>query len=128
MKLLLDTHAFIWWVEAAPQLTRQAKEYVADGNNEVYLSLASSWEMAIKSSMGKLKLSVPLREYVPQHLAANGFKQLPMTFRQISVLESLELHHRDPFDRLLIAQAMTENLAIVSADRTFDDYKVQRIW
>jgi len=129
MKLLLDTHAFLWWVEDAPQLSSVARKVIQKDGNEIYFSMASCWEMAIKSSIGKLKLTVPVRNYVPQHLSANGFKQLAMTFRHVSAVESLELHHRDPFDRLIVAQAMIEGMSIVSADTVLDLYDdARRIW
>jgi len=127
-KFLLDTHTFIWWVENAPQLSAKARKAIENRENECYFSLASSWELAIKSSIGKLKLTIPVREYVPQHLAANDFQQLSISFRHIAKVEALELHHRDPFDRLIIAQAIEENMSLISADKTFDLYNVPRVW
>ena len=84
--------------------------------------------MAIKSSIGKLKLTCPIKEYIPQHMAANQFKQLSISFRHVSRVESLQYHHRDPFDRLLVAQVLEEKMILVSADPIFDRYKVQRVW
>ena len=127
-KILLDTHTFIWWVEGAPQLTAKAQKLLENINNECFLSLVSSWEMAIKSSIGKLKLTCPIKEYIPQHMAANQFKQLPISFRHVSRVESLQYHHRDPFDRLLVAQVLEEKMILVSADPIFDRYKIQRVW
>jgi PIN domain nuclease of toxin-antitoxin system len=127
-KILLDTHTFIWWVDNSPKLSKKAGKIIADLDNACYFSLVSSWEIAIKCSIGKLELTIPLREYIPQHMAVNAFKQLPISFQHVSRVETLPLHHRDPFDRLLAAQAMTEKLVIVSADESFDLYGVQRVW
>ena len=96
--------------------------------NECFLSLVSSWEMAIKSSIEKLRLTLPVEEYIPQHMAKNNFKLLPISFRHVSRVEALPLHHRDPFDRLLAVQAMTEKMPIISADASFDLYEVERVW
>ncbi|WP_446010963.1 type II toxin-antitoxin system VapC family toxin [Candidatus Electrothrix sp.] len=127
-KLLLDTHTFLWWVENSPQLSDNALNIIQDIENECFLSLVSSWEMSIKAGIGKLKLTCSVQEYVPQHLAANQFRQLDISFRHVTGVESLELHHRDPFDRLLAAQALEDNLILVSADRIFDRYGVERVW
>jgi PIN domain nuclease of toxin-antitoxin system len=127
-KILLDTHAFIWWVDDSPQLSKMARKTIEDADNLCFVSLVSSWEMAIKSRTGKLKLACSVRDYVPKHLAANGFKQLDLSFRHVAGVETLELQHRDPFDRLLVMQAMHDKMAIVSIDPVFDLYKIQRIW
>jgi PIN domain nuclease of toxin-antitoxin system len=84
--------------------------------------------MAIKSSIGKLKLTLPIREYVPQHMAANDFKQLSISFRHVARVESLKWHHRDPFDRLIVAQAIEEKMVLVSADPHLDLYDIERLW
>lgn len=128
MRLLLDTHAFLWWVMDAPQLTAKARKAISDGANACHLSLASCWELAIKSSLGKLRLSLPVEQFIPEQLAANGFSLLGVDFRHVVRVESLPWHHRDPFDRLLVAQAQTEKLAIVSDDKVLSDYGVRRIW
>lgn len=127
-RLLLDTHVFLWWVEDSPQLSTAARELMQQLENECFLSVASSWEMAVKASIGKLKLALPIKEYVPQHLAANQFQELPISFRHAARVESLAFHHRDPFDRLLAAQALEEELILISADGIFDRYSVLRIW
>lgn len=128
MKLLLDTHTFLWWVEDAPQLSAPARKRIEDGENECFLSMASCWEMGIKSSIGKLKLAIPIADYIPQHLSANGFRLLDISFRHVAKVENLPSHHRDPFDRLLISQAITDKLDVVSADSTFNLYGINRIW
>ena len=127
-KYLLDTHTFIWWVDNSPKLSQAAKKIIADIRNECYLSLVSSWEMAIKCSIGKLQLTLSVNDYIPQHMAANNFKQLPISFRHVSGVEVLPLHHRDPFDRLLVVQTIAEKMTILSADTVFDLYDVTRIW
>jgi PIN domain nuclease of toxin-antitoxin system len=127
-KILLDTHAFIWWIEDSPRLSTNAKKLLENLENECFLSLASCWELAIKSSIGKIKLTLPIRDFIPQHLAANDFKQLSISFRHIARVESLEFHHRDPFDRLIAAQALEEKMILFSVDKVFDYYGVERIW
>jgi PIN domain nuclease of toxin-antitoxin system len=126
-RLLLDTHIFLWWVDDASDLSDTARRAIADEKNECYLSLTSCWEMAIKSSLGKLRLAKPVERFVSEQLTANGFTLLPIELRHAAKIEKLPLHHRDPFDRLLIAQAMSEKLIIVSVDRIFSDYGVKVI-
>lgn len=128
MRLLLDTHTFLWWVEDAPELSKKARQAMANPGNECFLSLVSCWEMAIKLSLGKLKLAGKLERFIPEQLAANGFRQLEIEFRHVARVATLSFHHRDPFDRLLAAQAKEEKLAIVSADAVFRQYGVKCIW
>jgi PIN domain nuclease of toxin-antitoxin system len=123
MRLLLDTHAFLWWVRDAHQLSA-----IADPDNECLLSLVSCWEMAIKLSLGKLKLPGAIERFIPEQLTANGFRQLEIGFRHVAHVASLAFHHRDPFDRLLAAQAIEDGLTIISADSVFRKYGVKRIW
>ncbi|WP_420207967.1 type II toxin-antitoxin system VapC family toxin [Candidatus Electronema sp. JC] len=127
-RLLLDTHAFLWWVEDSPQLSAAARDMIEELENECFLSIVSPWEMAVKASIGKLKLALPIKDYVPQHLAANQFMELPITFQHAARVEYLPLHHRDPFDRLLAVQALEEELILISSDSIFDRYGVLRIW
>ncbi len=128
MRLLIDTHVFLWWVTDAPELTAKARKVIADDTSQCYLSLASCWELAIKSSLGKLQLTSPIERFIPEQLAANGFNLLNIDFRHVARVEGLPFHHRDPFDRLLIAQAQVEKLTLVSADPVLSDYGVRRIW
>ncbi len=128
MRLLLDTHTFLWWVQNARALSKRARAAIAEPANECLLSLASCWEIAIKRSLGKLKLSAPIERFIPEQLMANGFRQLDIGFRHIARVAGLAFHHRDPFDRLLVAQALEEGLTIVSADAVFRKYGVKRIW
>ena len=127
-RLLLDTHAFLWWVNDAPELTDTARLAIADANNLCCLSMASCWEMAIKSSIGKLRLARSIERFVSEQLAANGFVLLNIELRHAAKLAKLPFHHRDPFDRLLIAQAISEKLTIISADSVFSEYNVKLLW
>lgn len=128
MKVLLDTHAFLWLMVDDPRLSPTAKTTFSDINNEIYLSLASAWEMAIKASLKKLKLPLPVKDYVLARTQAHQIKLLDIAIEHIGVVETLPLHHRDPFDRLIIAQSISDNLRILSDDGMFDSYPIQRIW
>jgi PIN domain nuclease of toxin-antitoxin system len=128
MQVLLDTNAFLKWVEGDSGLPRKAHAVIADPDNECLVSTASAWEIAIKCGLGKLRLSLPAGRYVADHVIANGFRLLDIELRHVARVESLANHHRDPFDRLLAAQALEENLAVVSADQIFRKYGVKRIW
>lgn len=128
MRLLLDSHVFLWWVNDAPELSAKARAAIRKGQNACFLSVASVWEMAIKVSTGKLALSQPVERFIPEQLAANSFRLLEIDFRHVARVESLPFHHRDPFDRLLVAQAMSEKMSVVSADAALSEYGIKRIW
>lgn len=128
MNLLLDTHSFLWFVFGDPQLSAAAKSHIEDPNNTNYLSIVSVWEMAIKVSIGKLPLSHPLDVFIPDQLQRNGIQLLPVRLPHALHVATLPFHHRDPFDRLLIAQSLVEPMPIVSADVMFDRYNVIRLW
>lgn len=128
MRVLLDTHAFLWWIDDHTSLSRRARAAIADPDNECLLSTASAWEMAIKISLRKLELGGSLERFLPEQLAANGFGMLPIDLRHVSRVARLPFHHRDPFDRLIVAQALVEDLAVVTADAVFAKYGVQRTW
>ena len=128
MRVLVDTHAFLWWVEGDRALPVKARAALADPDNECLISLVSVWELAIKASLGKLKLALPVRRYVVEHVAANGFAMLDIRMAHVGRIESLAKHHGDPFDRLLIAQALEEKLPVVTADPIFRVYGVKRVW
>ncbi len=128
MRVLLDTHAFLWWVEDAPALSKRARSAISNPANECLVSLASCWEMAIKLSLGKLRLPGAIERFIPEQLSANAFRQLEISIRHVARVVTLPFHHRDPFDRLLAAQALEESCPIVSADRSFRAYGVRRIW
>jgi PIN domain nuclease of toxin-antitoxin system len=126
--LLLDTHAFLWWVEDAPRLTKRARAAIGKPDQVCFVSVASCWEMAIKVSLGKLTVESSLGRFVAAQMAANGFQPLAITLSHVARVAALPFHHRDPFDRLLVAQAIDEDLSIVSADPVFQKYGVHRVW
>jgi len=128
LKVLLDTHTFLWLMVDDPRLSSNAKATFSDVNNEIYLSLASAWEMAIKSSIQKLKLPLPAKDYVLTRTQAHDIKLLDIALEHIAIVETLPLHHRDPFDRLIIAQGIVEKFPILSDDGAFDSYPIQRLW
>jgi PIN domain nuclease of toxin-antitoxin system len=128
VRALLDTHAFLWWIDGGDRLSARARRAIADPANTCVLSLASVWEMAIKVSLRKLEVPDPIERFVADQLAANGFQALGIDLRHVSQVAALPFHHRDPFDRLLVAQALAERLAIVSTDPIFSRYGVKRIW
>lgn len=128
MRLLLDTHAFLWFVSADPKLSRGARRRIRSIRHDKYLSVASVWEMAIKLSLGKLQLEVSLDELIDEGAVENGIVLLDITRPHAAGVAELAFHHRDPFDRLLVSQAMREDMAIVSRDPAFDAYPVDRLW
>ena len=128
MRLLLDTHSFLWFVSGSPQLSTTARTLIEDASNQPFLSVASLWEMAIKVSLGKLSLGQPFETLIPQQLSLNGIALLGITISHTAVVAKLPFHHRDPFDRLLTAQAIVEQMPIVSGDSSFDAYAVTRLW
>jgi PIN domain nuclease of toxin-antitoxin system len=126
--LLLDTHAFIWWVADAPQLSAPAREAIGTAP-DVALSAASVWEMAIKASRGKLELADDIGAFVAGELDANGFRGLPISLRHAAAVRSLPHLHRDPFDRLLFAQALLDDLTLVTAETDLaGEYGVRAVW
>ncbi|MDB5282091.1 MAG: twitching motility protein PilT [Bacteroidota bacterium] len=127
MNLLLDTHAFIWFVENDKQLPEKTKKEIENEANIIFVSVASLWEITIKLSLGKLVVKSPLKKIIKE-VADNGFELLPILPEHLLALNKLEYHHRDPFDRAIIAQSSCEELAIVSIDLAFDSYKIKRIW
>ena len=128
MRLLLDTHAFLWWVDDDKRLSRNARTAIADRTNECLVSVASCWEIAIKVSLGKLALGSSVDRFLPAQMAANGFHLLAIEFAHTARVSHLTFHHRDPFDRLLAAQALVDDLSVVSRDRIFRRYGVKRVW
>jgi PIN domain nuclease of toxin-antitoxin system len=127
MKILLDTHAFIWFVEDSPQLTVSVKRIIEKTSNDIYLSIASIWEIAIKMQLKKLYIDKTIEEIIDLAIQ-NGFQLLPILPEHIIRLTTLEFHHRDPFDRIIIAQGLVEDQEIVSGDTVFDHYAIKRIW
>jgi PIN domain nuclease of toxin-antitoxin system len=128
VRLLLDTHTFLRWVAASGGLSRKAQSAVGSARNECFVSVASAWEIAIKVSLGKLRIDGALDRFVPEQLAANGFRALAIDLKHAARAATLPFHHRDPFDRLLVAQALDEELAMVTAHPAVAKYGVNRVW
>jgi PIN domain nuclease of toxin-antitoxin system len=128
MKLLLDTHAFLWFISGDSRLSTHAKELIEDISNERFLSVVSIWEMVIKSSIGKLVIPTPIEELVKEHVIGNDIQVFPIETAHFDTLYSLPFHHKDPFDRMMIAQAICENMSILSTDGNFPHYPVQIEW
>jgi len=124
MKLLLDTHIFIWWADQPENLSQAALSALEDEANELLLSVASVWEMQIKIQLGKLKLSLPLKELIESQQETNDVQILPVELAHVLALDALPFHHKDPFDRLLVAQSIEEGITLVSADSKLSVYPV----
>jgi PIN domain nuclease of toxin-antitoxin system len=127
MTLLLDTHTFLWFVNDSPELSQTAINLL-ESEHELLVSIASLWEIAIKVNLKKLTLATDYQQFIPQQLALNQIEILPINLNHLSVYTNLSLYHRDPFDRLIIAQAMSEKLSIISIDKKFDLYEINRQW
>jgi PIN domain nuclease of toxin-antitoxin system len=128
MRFLLDTHTLLWCFNASPSLSVRARRLIETGSNEILVSAASAWEIATKVRLGKLPTGEELISELDLYLAQLGFEALPISVQHAVRAGRLPGEHRDPFDRMLISQAQTEDLPIISNDRIFDDYHVQRIW
>lgn len=128
MKILLDTHTLLWFIAGDANLSQTARLAIEDAANEKFVSAASVWEIAIKISIGKMNLQIDFDKLFPHQLDINGFELLPIEIKHSSQTIRLPFHHRDPFDRILIAQATAENMNIVSTDAVFDDYPIKRLW
>ena len=128
MKYLLDTHSLIWFLAGDAQLSRHARQLIEDEENELFISAASLWEMAIKFSIGKLDLGQPFEILFPEQLEKNSIEILGITVEHLIAVCKLPFHHRDPFDRLLIAQSLVEKIPLISVDSIFDSYGVDQKW
>jgi PIN domain nuclease of toxin-antitoxin system len=128
LRLLLDTHAFLWWLAGEKSLSITARAAIADEGNGIFISAASAWEIATKHRIGKLPGAAAIAADLAQAVADQGFAELPITLRHGQVAGALPGPHRDPFDRMLIAQAMVEGLLLVSNEDLFDAYGVARLW
>ena len=128
MKLLLDTHAFIWSFDEPEKLSPKALALLADDDNELVISVASVWEIQIKIQLGRLKFTLPLRELIESQKQTNGIQVLPVALNHVLALDTLPALHKDPFDRLLVAQANVEGAFIVSRDPMFSGYPVKVVW
>jgi PIN domain nuclease of toxin-antitoxin system len=128
VKLLLDTHALLWWILDTKDLSRKARAAISSFNNEIYVSAVTAWEIATKSRIGKLPAAEPLAHSMTESIDKLGFRELAISINHAQRAGLLSGYHRDPFDRLLIAQAQAENLILISNEKIFDDYHVQRLW
>jgi PIN domain nuclease of toxin-antitoxin system len=126
--VLLDTHTMLWFLWDDSRLSGAAKAIIEDAENRKLVSIASCWEIAIKAGLGKLDLGEPSRSFLPREIARNNFELLPVSLDHATMVETLAAYHRDPFDRLLIVQAIAESLSVISADAVFDRYGVSRLW
>lgn len=128
MRILLDTHAFLWWVTDSDELSRRARRLIGDGRNEIFFSAVSAWEIVIKSKLRRVTLPEDAERCIPEQLEQNAFEVLPVRLRHALRVAALPDVHRDPFDRLLVAQALTEELSILSKDPNLAGYSVRVLW
>jgi PIN domain nuclease of toxin-antitoxin system len=128
VKVLLDTHALIWFIGADKRFSQKARTALSGAQEGVYVSIASIWEIAIKLSLGKLRLSLRLEDELLAFLEQNGFEFLPIDYAHVTRVASLPFKHKDPFDRLLAAQALIEDMTLVSHDSNLDGYGIRRLW
>lgn len=128
MRALLDTNAFLWFISGSGRLSETARNAIADINNDLVLSIASLWEIAIKTSLGKLQLAISFDRLIHDQIEQNAIDVLPIHADHLTTIISLKFHHRDPFDRLIIAQGMTENIPVITSDAQFSNYPVDVIW
>lgn len=126
-RVLLDTHTLVWWVEGRENLSTKARETIQDDDTVVLVSAASAWELAIKSRLGKFR-SRELSERLDEQILEEGFVALAISIEHAIRAGGLDSPHKDPFDRMLIAQAQIEDVAVISKDKAFDDFAVRRIW
>jgi PIN domain nuclease of toxin-antitoxin system len=128
MRILLDTHIFLWWITDNPTLSKRARECIGNSQNEIYLSAASCWEMAIKAGLGRLKLPENMEKFISEQLTVNRFLGLPIQLEHAITVRDLPSLHKDPFDRILAVQAKIENLTLVTNDSNLARYDIQIIW
>ncbi len=128
MKVLIDTHVFLWWITDSPKLSENARKTIASSKNQVYVSAASGWEISIKASIDRLTLPESPEKFVPEQLRVNAFSQLPIELYHALYTIRLPRHHRDPFDRILIAQSILEKMSLVTKNETFSKYDVDILW
>lgn len=128
MRVLLDTHAFLWWITDDQRLSQRARETIARPTNTLFLSAASAWEIAIKAALGRLRFQGNLKSFISRQLAMNGIEPLPVELAHALHVALLPPLHRDPFDRLLVAQAQLEGIPILTADPILGQYEVEVIW
>ena len=126
--LLLDTQAFLFALNSPELIPLKTRKFFNSEDLDLYLSMASVWEMGIKSSLGKLKFENPLKEIIRTAIKESGLKILPIQAEHIYFIEDLPFHHKDPFDRIIIAQSLVEKMPIITSDVVFDQYKTKRLW
>ena len=128
MNCLLDTHSFLWFIAGSSKLSERTRLLIENTDTQLYLSIASLWELSIKISIGKLFLKEPFEKIIPAQLTQNSIDLLPISIEHTAALIKLPFHRRDPFDRIIIAQAQVEQLAIIGKDSAFSAYEIQQIW
>ena len=128
MSYLLDTGVWLWSVWEPARMSRPARDIMADATQEIYLSAVTSWEVAIKTASGRLQIPEPPATYVPSRMVMQGLRPLPISHQHALAVFGLPMHHRDPFDRLLIAQAVVENMIVLTADGEFRKYDMPLLW
>lgn len=128
MRAILDTHTFLWWITDSDELSRKARQILRDPENELYLSAASGWEIALKMRLGRITISGEPESVIPEQMATNAILGLPIHLSHALRTSRLPRHHRDPFDRILIAQAMVEHMPIITRDEAIKQYEVQTYW
>ena len=128
MRFLLDTHVFLWAIAEPSCLSDRVRGWLDDGDNEAWVSVASVWEIAIKAGLGRLRLPSDLGGFLARQMAAAQFRLLPIRMEHAVAVRDLPLHHRDPFDRLLIAQSLTERLVLISHDARMKAYAIEVLW
>lgn len=128
MRLLLDTHVFLWAIADPSRLSNRVRRWLEDADNEAWVSIATVWEIAIKTGLGRLRLPSDLGGFLARQLASSNFRLLPIGLEHAVAIRDLPLHHLDPFDRLLIAQARLEQLSLVSRDQRMHAYEIQVLW
>jgi PIN domain nuclease of toxin-antitoxin system len=128
MRALIDTSTFLWFISGSEKLSVDARRYIADLDNEIFISVVSLWEIAIKKSIGKLELLLPFHRLISEYLEQNTITVLPIEKTHLFKVIDLAFHHRDLFDRMIIAQGLSEQLPVITSDAVFSQYPVQLIW
>ena len=128
MKVLLDTHAFLWWITEDQRLSERAREVISDGGNELFFSVASGWEIAIKAGLGRIEIPKPIARFLMDQLRLNRIEVLAIQLSHALCIYELPLHHRDPFDRMLVCQARVEKMPILTSDAAFAGYDLEVVW
>ena len=128
MKVLIDTHVFLWWITDSPLLSHPARTIIRDKHNTLFFSAVSGWEIAIKTNLGRLHLPERPERFIPAQITCNGMEPLPISLAHALHVATLPSLHRDPFDRMLISQAQVERLPILTADPLIRKYRIETIW